>query len=200
MACGGAIIYAVVRMGKAMFGKQTYSAEQPVRVTFGQHAMTMSGEGDEPDLELPYEEIFYREGDTITLHAEKVEYIDRCLWDCPVAIDAQCARIGDEEFKPSDIKHLEVMTHEVVVPREAMGFGDVKFMAAIGAFLGWQATVFSLMFSAVLGAIVGSLLMAFRKDGANIIPYGPYIAFAAIAWIFGGYELWDWWWSSFGRN
>ena len=200
MACGGAIVYAVVRMGKAMFGKQTYSAEQPVRVTFGQYAMTMSGEGEEPDLELPYEEIFYREGDTITLHAEKVEYIDRCLWDCKVAIDAQSARIGKEEFKPSDIKHLEVMTNEVVVPREAMGFGDVKFMAAIGAFLGWQATVFSLMFSAVLGAIVGSLLMAFRKDGANIIPYGPYIAFAAIAWIFGGYELWEWWWGNFGKN
>ena len=45
-------------------------------------------------LELPYEEIF-TEGDTITLHAEKVEYIDRCLWDCKVAIDAQSARIGE---------------------------------------------------------------------------------------------------------
>ena len=56
------------------------------------------------------------------------------------------------------------------------------------------------MFSAVLGAIVGSLLMAFRKDGANIIPYGPYIALAAIAWIFGGYELWEWWWGKFGKN
>ncbi len=198
MACGGAIVYAVVRMGKAMFGKQTYSANQPVKVTFAKTAMIMSGEGDEPDLKLPYDELFYREGDTITLHAKQVEFVDHCVWDCDIAIDAQCARIGEKELKPSDIPHLEVMTAEVVVPREAMGFGDVKFMAAIGAFLGWQATVFSLMFSAVVGAIVGSGLMAFRKDGANIIPYGPYIALAAIVWIFGGYELWDWWWGTFG--
>jgi leader peptidase (prepilin peptidase)/N-methyltransferase len=89
---------------------------------------------------------------------------------------------------------MEVTTTEVIVPREAMGFGDVKFMAAIGAFLGWQATVFSLMFSAWVGAIIGTLIKATRKDNANIIPYGPYIALAAVVWIFGGYQLWDWWW------
>ncbi len=87
-----------------------------------------------------------------------------------------------------------MFTREVVVPREAMGFGDVKFMGAIGAFLGWQATLFSLMASAMVGAVVGVLLMATRKDNANIIPYGPYIALAAVGWVFGGYELWDWWW------
>ena len=194
MTCGGAIIYAVVRMGKALFGKQTFSSEEPVRVTFATHAMHMETEGDEEDTELLYEEIFYRSGDTITLHAEHVELLDRCLWDQHIAITAESARIGQEEFEPDDIPHMEVTTTKVIVPREAMGFGDVKFMAAIGAFLGWQATVFSLMFSAVMGAIVGTLIMATRKDNANIIPYGPYIALAAVIWIFGGYQLWDWWW------
>mgnify|MGYP001374962570 FL=1 len=194
MICGGAIIYAVVRMGKALFGKQTFSSEEPVRVTFATHAMHMETEGDGEDTELLYEEIFYRSGDTITLHAEHVELLDRCLWDQDIAITAESARIGQEEFEPDDIPHMEVTTTKVIVPREAMGFGDVKFMAAIGAFLGWQATVFSLMFSAVMGAIVGTLIMATRKDNANIIPYGPYIALAAVIWIFGGYQLWDWWW------
>ena len=194
MICGGVIIYAVVRMGKALFGKQTFSSEKPVRVTFATHAMHMETEEDEEDMELLYEEIFYRSGDTITLHAEHIELIDRCLWNQDIAITAESARIGKEEFKPGDIPHMEVTTTEVIVPREAMGLGDVKFMAAIGAFLGWQATVFSLMFSAVMGAIVGTLIMATRKDNANIIPYGPYIALAAVIWIFGGYQLWDWWW------
>lgn len=198
MGCGAAVVYAVLRLGKMMFGKITYSSEQPVRVSFGEHSMTMEGEDDEADLELPYEELFYREGDTIRLHAEHVEFVDHCTWECDVFINAECASIGDEEFDPKAIKYLEVTTREVEIPREAMGFGDVKFMAAIGAFLGWQATVFSLMISAIVGAIVGTLCAALRKDNANLIPYGPYIALAAIIWVFCGYQLWDWWWNSVG--
>jgi len=80
------------------------------------------------------------------------------------------------------------------LPREAMGFGDVKFMGAIGAFLGWQATVFSLMVSSIIGALVGLLLIAFRKqEWSSRIPYGPYIALAATIWMFGGHRLLDWW-------
>ena len=94
----------------------------------------------------------------------------------------------------ADWVSVEGCGNGITYHREAMGFGDVKFMAAIGAFLGWQATVFSLMFSAVMGAIVGTLIMAIRKDNANVIPYGPYIALAAVIWMFGGYQLWDWWW------
>ena len=128
------------------------------------------------------------------LYAERAELVDRCYWDQPVSLTGNTLKIGKEKFAADKVPHLEVFTEEVVVPREAMGFGDVKFMAAIGAFLGWQATLFSLMASAMVGAVVGVMLMATRKDNANIIPYGPYIALAAVGWVFGGYELWDWWW------
>ena len=194
MACGGAVVYAVVRLGKALFGKRTYTSEEPVRVTFATHAMHMESETGEDATVLPYEDIFYREEDTVMLFAERAELVDRCYWDQPVSLTGETLKIGREKFVADEVPHLEVFTREVVVPREAMGFGDVKFMAAIGAFLGWQATLFSLMASAMVGAVVGVLLMATRKDNANIIPYGPYIALAAVGWVFGGYELWDWWW------
>jgi leader peptidase (prepilin peptidase)/N-methyltransferase len=85
---------------------------------------------------------------------------------------------------------MEVISSEMVVPREAMGFGDVKFMAAIGAFLGWQATVFSLMVSSMIGSLVGVLLILLRRrEWSARLPYGPYIALAAILWMFGGREL-----------
>jgi leader peptidase (prepilin peptidase)/N-methyltransferase len=195
IACGGAVVYAVVRLGKALFGKQTFTSEEPVRVTFAIHAMHMESETGEDATVLPYEDIFYREEDTVMLFAERAELVDRCYWDQPVSLTGETLKIGKDKFVAEEVPHLEVFTREVVVPREAMGFGDVKFMAAIGAFLGWQATLFSLMASAMVGAVVGVLLMATRKDNANIIPYGPYIALAAVGWVFGGYELWGWWWS-----
>ena len=82
------------------------------------------------------------------------------------------------------------MAGQIVLPREAMGLGDVKFMAAIGAFLGWPAVVFSLAFSSVIGSIVGvTLILTRKRDWSSRLPYGPYIALAAVIWIFGG---WVW--------
>ena len=78
----------------------------------------------------------------------------------------------------------------MVVPREAMGLGDVKFMGAIGAFVGWQGTLFSLMLSSVLGSIVGvTLILSRRREWSSRIPYGPYIALAALIWLFAGKSI-----------
>jgi leader peptidase (prepilin peptidase)/N-methyltransferase len=71
-----------------------------------------------------------------------------------------------------------------------MGLGDVKFMAAIGAFLGWKATLFSLMSSSVLGATAGLVLIALGRRPERL-PYGPFIATAATAWLFGASAWWD---------
>ena len=66
-------------------------------------------------------------------------------------------------------------------------------MAAIGAFLGWQATLFSLMISSVIGAVVGLTLILLKKqEWSSRLPYGPYIALAAAIWVFGGHRLFDW--------
>ena len=76
-----------------------------------------------------------------------------------------------------------------------MGLGDVKFMGAIGAFLGWQAVVFSLMVSSIIGSLVGVSLIVLRKrEWSSRLPYGPYIALAAAIWLFGR-QGWSEWWS-----
>jgi leader peptidase (prepilin peptidase)/N-methyltransferase len=68
--------------------------------------------------------------------------------------------------------------------------GDVKFMAAIGAFLGWRAVLFSLAASSVIGSLVVGALIALRqREWSTRLPYGPYIAVASVIWIFGGYLL-----------
>jgi leader peptidase (prepilin peptidase)/N-methyltransferase len=75
-----------------------------------------------------------------------------------------------------------------------MGFGDVKFMAGIGAFLGWQAVVFALLASSMIGSLVGvSLILLRRREWSSRLPYGPYIAAAAVIWVFLPADLQEAW-------
>jgi leader peptidase (prepilin peptidase)/N-methyltransferase len=74
--------------------------------------------------------------------------------------------------------------------KEAMGFGDVKLMGAIGAFLGWKAVLFTIFASSLLGSVAGLLLIIF--GGVKLqgrIPFGPYISMGAALWVFWGETL-----------
>jgi leader peptidase (prepilin peptidase)/N-methyltransferase len=71
-----------------------------------------------------------------------------------------------------------------------MGFGDVKFLACIGAFLGWKGVLFTLFSGSVVGAVIGILTLAFtRGRSGGRIPFGPYLALGALLWMFYGPEL-----------
>lgn len=188
IAVGAGAVYGVLRVGKLMFGRQNVQLAPSTRVIFTETAVVM------PDRTIPYEDVFYRKSDTIVLDAETVELVDRCYKSVSVRLSPEKLRIGDEVLDPEQTPHMEVVTGKMVFPREAMGFGDVKFMAAIGAFLGWKAVVFTLMASSIIGAAVGLLLIVIGKQAwSGRLPYGPYIALAAMIWIFGGYRLVDWW-------
>jgi leader peptidase (prepilin peptidase)/N-methyltransferase len=69
----------------------------------------------------------------------------------------------------------------------AMGFGDVKFLAMIGAFLGWQKVLLVFFLAPFFGAAVG--LIAKIKYKAETIPYGPYLSLAAIVAMLWGEDI-----------
>lgn len=71
--------------------------------------------------------------------------------------------------------------------KEGMGYGDFKLLAAIGAFLGWQALPGVILLSSVVAMIIGIGLMIFARHGRDTpIPFGPYLAAAgALALFFG---------------
>jgi len=191
---GAGVLYAVLRLGKLAFGKWKIKLEPGTRVIFTETGIVLDGE------ETPFGDFLYRKSDAIKLKAGVVELADRCYRNVSVRLSIEKLQIGEETFKPEEVPCMEVTTEELVLPREAMGLGDVKLMAAIGAFLGWQATVFSLMMSAPVGLAVSLwLILTKRIDKSRPVPYGPYIAIAAALWIFGGHQVWDGMWEPFRK-
>lgn len=100
---------------------------------------------------------------------------------------------------------------EAILRKEAMGFGDVKFMGLIGAFLGWQGAVVTVFGGAIVGTvwftialIIGKLrgaqpasgLRAETPDGEATdlamgaqVPFGPMLAIAATLYFLAGHRL-----------
>ncbi|MBW6510471.1 MAG: prepilin peptidase [Desulfuromonadales bacterium] len=83
--------------------------------------------------------------------------------------------------------------YEKLTGREGMGGGDIKLLAMFGAFLGWQA-VFPVIFLASLaGTLVGVPFMLAQKGDTRLaIPFGPFLAVAAMIYLFWGQMLIGW--------
>ncbi len=71
---------------------------------------------------------------------------------------------------------------KLITGKEGMGYGDFKLLAALGALLGWQQLPMVILFSSLVGAVVGISLIAFTKHERSApIPFGPYLA--AAGWL-----------------
>ncbi len=96
--------------------------------------------------------------------------------------------------------YLVALVYEALTKREGMGGGDVKLLAMIGAWLGWKAILFTLFFASLSGTLIGGGVMLVQKQGRQYaIPFGPFLAFSALAYVFFGPELIHWYlnWGKF---
>lgn len=80
--------------------------------------------------------------------------------------------------------------YELIRKQEGMGLGDVKMLAMIGAFQGWQAVPFSLLVGSMIGTVVGIGAIIARRGKLDMeIPFGPFLAAGSLLYLFGGPEL-----------
>ena len=86
---------------------------------------------------------------------------------------------------------LIAFLYVLVRKTEGMGMGDVKLLAMIGAFLGWQGVVFVMLASSILGTVTGLSIIFYKKGNLKYaLPFGPFLSLAAVIYVFtGGFRL-----------
>jgi leader peptidase (prepilin peptidase)/N-methyltransferase len=200
---GYVILWIVLEAGKIAFGKKRIQLDAPTPFQWVRR-------GDDADFivggeQSLWSEYFARENDRLLLHCDKAK-IDhseiaggregvrnRELGEAILEFHYNRVTVGGEEILLDNVDQISGVARGLEIPREAMGRGDLKFLAAIGAFAGWRAVLFSIFAGSVLGSFVGLLtLILGRRVWSAKLPFGPYLAVGALIWIFFGDAFLHW--------
>ncbi len=188
---GYVVLLIVLEAGKIAFGKKRICFDAPTPFTWTKR-------DDDADFVVGTEQSlwsdhFARERDRLLLQCDETK-IDNHTYGS-VTLDFHYDRVGVEGnvLVLDHVTEISGVARELQIPREAMGRGDLKFLAAIGAFLGWRAVLFSLFAGSLLGSIVGLIaLVVGKRVWSAKLPFGPYLAFGALTWIFFGDAFLGW--------
>lgn len=85
----------------------------------------------------------------------------------------------------------------LLLKKHGMGFGDVKLLAMLGAFVGWKGVLLILIMACLVGSVVGVTLVAIKKlkgkdKEDHYLPFGPYLSVAGLLVVFFGDEILSW--------
>ncbi|MCM8534434.1 MAG: prepilin peptidase [Lentisphaeraceae bacterium] len=180
---GFAILWSVVELGKALFGKQKFAFEEEILVT-----LTKEGAQSEGDELLPWEDMFDRKTDQFEIDALsgswQIAELSGELANEKLKVSHRGLEINGQHHSLDQIKEIAIRTKSFIIPREAMGRGDIKMLAMIGAFLGPTGALFSLMLATFAGCIIAgsATVFGFLKKGKQI-PFGPYLAVGTTIWM-----------------
>jgi leader peptidase (prepilin peptidase)/N-methyltransferase len=188
---GYGLLWLVLEGGKLAFGKKKIRLDQPTPFTW-------TRKDDDADFVVGEErglwsDYFAREKDLLLLQCNEAVIDGRLFANPTLRFHYDLLAIAEEKFDLNKIDQISGVVRELQIPREAMGRGDLKFLAAIGAFLGWRAVLFSIFAGSMFGSLVGlaTWLIGKRVWSAKL-PFGPYLALGALVWMFFGDFLTSW--------
>jgi len=190
-ALGYVILWIVLEGGKIAFGKKRVKLDGPTTFAWTRH-------GDDADFVVGEEsslwsDYFAREKDRLLLHCDEARIDNRAIANETIEFHYNRVRVGSDEIVLDTVDHISGIARELEIPREAMGRGDLKFLAAIGAFLGWRGVLFSIFAGSVVGSLVGlATLIVGKRVWSAKLPFGPYLAFGALTWMFFGESFVRW--------
>jgi len=190
-AVGYVILLLVLEAGKIAFGRKRirFDAPTPFRWTRREEDADFVV-GSEQSL---WSDHFAREKDRLLLQCDEAKIDNHTYGNATLNFYYDRVTVEGQEFLLDQVNEISGVARELMIPREAMGRGDLKFLAAIGAFLGWRAVLFSLFGGSLLGSIIGLItLVVGRRVWSAKLPFGPYLAFGALSWMFFGDVFLKW--------
>jgi len=191
---GFGALWLVTRLGKLAFGRKRLVFEKAAPLSWirrGEEADFVVG-----DEKMLWSDFFYRGNEQVLLTCTAIDIDGQRFENAAVRCECDWLHLGERKWELVKVDEIKGEVTEVTFPREAMGFGDVKFIACVGAFLGWPGVAFTIMSASTIGAVVGLLTIAIgRRDWSTKIPFGPYLALGALVWLFTGPELVGWYWN-----
>ena len=189
---GFGLLWLVSVLGKLVFGKKTLQFPEPRPFSWtldDERAKLAAGED-----EMWWDELFSTEKDVLVMDCERLEFEGKVLENVELRSHYEWLELDGKRYDLNKVTSFRGTVRRIAWKRDAMGFGDVKFMACIGAFLGWKAVLFTVMSASVIGAVIGGLTVLIgRREWSAKIPFGPYLSLGALVWLFTGPELLDWW-------
>lgn len=188
---GYVLLWLVLEGGKLVFGKKRIRLETVTPFSWKRQGEDAEfSVGEEKSL---WSEFFARETDELLLHCLSARIAGRELSEITLCFHYNRLEVGGESFSLDDIDEISGTANEIQIPREAMGRGDLKFLACIGAFLGWRAVLFSVFAGSLCGSIIGLVTLLLGKRVWSLkLPFGPYLALGAVTWMFFGNWLVGW--------
>ena len=191
-ALGAAILYLVGELGKLAFGRYKLVLSTPARFSFevlpkDDRRILIDGES------FLWNEHFFRKSDRVIIHAQEAEIDGTTYQNTDLTFFHDRLVTGRGTIPLDEISHLVGRTAYAEFPREAMGLGDVKLIAAIGTFVGWEGILFTIVAASFIGAAYGLTGIALgKRERSSKIPFGPYLAVGAVIWLFWGHTLVSW--------
>ena len=186
---GALILFLVGEFGKLAFGRYKFTLDAPARFQ-----LENLPEGDRQIVieqeSFLWSEHFFRRSDRIILHATEVEIDGTAYRQIDLTFFDDRVVMGRQTIELDKVRSLSGWTTGGQFPREAMGIGDVKLIAAIGTFVGWHGVLFTIAAGSFIGAAIGLVTISLgRFTRSQKIPFGPHLAIAAVIWLFWGQEL-----------
>jgi leader peptidase (prepilin peptidase)/N-methyltransferase len=171
-ALGYVILWIVLEAGKIAFGRKRIEFDAPTTFTWTKR------EDDDAHFivgteESLWSEYFAREKDRLLLQCDEVRIDDRQYGSVTLAFRYDRVNADGNVLMLDDLTHISGVTRELVIPREAM--------------------LFSLFAGSLLGSVIGLVtLVVGRPVWSAKLPFGPYLAFGALTWMFFGEVVLRW--------